>query len=205
MLLWPGWSFPPDALREVCATVGPGYADVVGGWSLGGLQALQTILSNPTRWKACILISSTTRFCGDETGWPGQPRAALRKLQRQLERDPEAALRGFHQLAAGPDTTPDAMAARVLVSLTLDPVQLAEGLRTLDQCDLREPAAHGARPVLLLHGVADRVIPIEAARQSAARLPHSQLVEHPTAGHDLPLTDPLWVAAHIRTFLDSCT
>ena len=74
----------------------------------------------------------------------------------------------------------------------------------LAELDLRETLASLSIPVLILHGAEDRVIPLQAARAMAERLSDVRLLEHPTAGHDLPLTQTAWVVDHIGDFLREC-
>jgi 3-oxoadipate enol-lactonase len=47
-----------------------------------------------------------------------------------------------------------------------------------------------AAPALVLHGDADRIVPVENGRALAARLPNAEYVELPGAGHNLPLEQP---------------
>lgn len=46
-----------------------------------------------------------------------------------------------------------------------------------------------AAPILILHGTADTLIPIDHARQLAQRSDHAQLIEFPGIGHDLAWYD----------------
>ncbi len=208
----PGWAFPAAALRPVCHLLGgiptdtipppetTEAADVLGGWSLGGLRTLEALSNDPSRWRAGILIAATARFTA-APDWPGQPPAALRALQRQLVRDPSSALAGFHQLAAPLPPPPAILAARVAASLAQPADILAEGLRTLATLDLRARLPLVPMPILVLHGAADRVIPVAAAHRLSALLPRAVLYVHPHAAHDLPLSHPAWVADAIAAFL----
>lgn len=200
--LFTGWAFPDAALRPIAdaleGSIAPTHedADLVIGWSLGGLRALaQAEARTPL-----VLISATARFCGDGEAWPGLPAANLRALQRQVKRAPADALRGFHRICAGDDTPADLIAARVQRSLALE---LESGLQALADLDVRPLLARCTAPILLLHGARDRVIPIEAARATAALLPNATLREHPTAGHDLPLTEVDWIAERMTEFLNN--
>jgi pimeloyl-ACP methyl ester carboxylesterase len=209
--LFSGWAFPRWALQpiadQLCVTVthDPAEAALWIGWSLGGLRALGL---SGERWargvpapRVLVLLASTARFCGDGGHWPGQPIGRLRALERRLAHAPDAALRGFHALCADAEATPETLDARRRASLSLDPRELAEGLRALGELDLRETLASLSIPVLILHGAEDRVIPPQAARAVAERLSDVRLLEHPTAGHDLPLTHTAWVVGQIRDFL----
>ena len=56
-------------------------------------------------------------------------------------------------------------------------------------------------PALVVHGDADRIVPLENGRALAARLPNAQYVELPGAGHNLPLEDPETFSRLVEDFL----
>src|SRR2546421_10106467 len=58
-------------------------------------------------------------------------------------------------------------------------------------------------PALVVHGDADRIVPVENGRALAARLPNAEYVELPGAGHNLPLEQPDAFARLIERFLDT--
>lgn len=196
--IFPGWAFPEATLHPIANDLGAmkGDGEVWIGWSLGGLLALSQCETAQPR--ALILISSTARFCADGDSWPGLPRANLRALQRQLERSPDEALRGFHRLCTR--TADDAaIEERIRQSRALP---LADGLRELDTLDLRSRMNAIAQPVLLLHGAQDRVIPAAAARAMAAAFPNAHLCERADAAHDLPLAHREWTIDRAHAFLE---
>lgn len=193
-----GWAFPESALEPIATAIRAVNRDgeVWIGWSLGGLRALTQC--DAVQPRALILISSTARFCADGDSWPGLPRANLRALQRQLERAPDEALRGFHRLCTR--TADDAaIEERIRQSRALP---LADGLRALDTLDLRPRLNAITQPVLLLHGAQDRVIPAAAARAMAAAFPNAQLCERADAAHDLPLAHREWTIDRAYAFLE---
>lgn len=57
-------------------------------------------------------------------------------------------------------------------------------------------------PVLLVHGDADRVVPVDAARAVAAREPDWTYREYEGGGHVPPLSEPLRVATDIAGWLE---
>lgn len=56
-------------------------------------------------------------------------------------------------------------------------------------------------PALVLHGDADRIVPVENGRALAARLPKAEYVELAGAGHNLPLEEPEFFARLVGNFL----
>lgn len=197
--LFSGWSFPETCLHPIADALPADTPDCAIAWSLGGLQ----ILSSPIAPCPLILLSSTARFCGDETGWPGLPAANLRALKKLFRRDPALALRQFHRLCAGPSLSEADLLQRTQASLELGLSTLDYGLHLLETLDARTSAPGFPAPVLVLHGAHDQVIPLAAAEATARLLPRARLIVHPDLGHDLPLQAPEWVAAHIREFLNN--
>ena len=64
------------------------------------------------------------------------------------------------------------------------------------------PAAERiATPTLILHGENDVIVPVDAARALAARIPDSSLVVLPDTGHVPTLTRPDEIATAIRDWL----
>jgi len=73
------------------------------------------------------------------------------------------------------------------------------------ECFLRDGYDRSAltAPVLILHGAADRVVPVENGRALARLLPHARYREVPGAGHLLHLEQLTFVADEIRRFLST--
>lgn len=204
--LWSGWSFPDSALaalrHHLVERLPRDQALVVrGGWSLGGLRALHEVVAGHSPATHLVLLAGTARFCAGADGWPGLPEANLRALQRQFARDPREALVGFHRLCAGPNAPAELIHERTGISLNMGTETLAAGLHTLATLDLRDALAKCRIPVLIVHGMRDAVIPVEAAERMLEALPLAKLVRHVQAGHDLPLTQPDWVAEQLSAFL----
>lgn len=65
------------------------------------------------------------------------------------------------------------------------------------------PVEEISQPTLIIHGTADRVVPVANAKLLAERIPHAQLRLFPGAGHNLMLEEPQLVAATILEFLKS--
>ena len=56
-------------------------------------------------------------------------------------------------------------------------------------------------PALVLHGDADRIVPVENGRALARRLPSARYVELAGRGHNLPLEEPETFARLVEAFL----
>ena len=62
----------------------------------------------------------------------------------------------------------------------------AAAIIVADNCDRREQLRKIKIPVVVIHGEADPVVNIAAAREVAASIPNSKLITIPGMGHDLP-------------------
>lgn len=216
-----GWAFPAGALKPLAHALEPAMpvttADAVppephlssrhilGGWSLGALLALAAVAAG-AKPRALILLAGAARFTASP-GYPdGVPAPRLRALARALAREPDQALSGFFALCAAPHAHPvEAVDVQLAAARRIGVPALQHGLHLLAELDLRDVCAQVTRPTLLLHGARDEVIPPGAARWLHERLPTSQLIVHPGAGHDLPLRQPGWCAARILHFIETCT
>ena len=78
----------------------------------------------------------------------------------------------------------------------------AIALRTVGSTtDVTSDIQRVAQPTLLLHGDADRIVPLDAAKALVAALPRATLQVLPGCGHVPTLTQPKQVADAIRAFL----
>jgi pimeloyl-[acyl-carrier protein] methyl ester esterase len=154
-----------------------------GGWSLGGMIAMQIARHLRPRSLGLLLISATDRFCSDETRRWGTPVVELRAMRRNMRRDPEQTLRDFLRQSAFPHERTEAPWVEVLVR---DADRLDAGLRYLDVTDLRHQDCSLDQPVAFLHGRKDAVVPHTASRSMAARIMPSRLDMIEDVGHELP-------------------
>ena len=174
------------------------------GWSLGGLRTLYAALNVPEKFPGLILVGTTARFCAAPDFPHGVTTARLRAMQAALRKAPEPVLRQFFTDAAAPAAlTPAELDEKVQAALALGPDQLAVGLEELLVTDLRAQLACCAKPALVLHGRADRIIPCAAGEWLASQFVFSRFAAFDGAGHDLPLGAPEKLAAEIKNFLET--
>ena len=82
-----------------------------------------------------------------------------------------------------------------------NPVSRANALRQLvAAARFRAPTSPPLVPTLLLASAHDHLVSVECST-TLARQWHCVLCLHPSAGHDLPLDDGLWVAGQVREWL----
>jgi len=76
---------------------------------------------------------------------------------------------------------------------------MATALRQLAAAVSYTPPREAPCPVRLLTGARDRMVAPACSRALAKRW-RAELVEHPTATHDLALDEPAWTAEQISSF-----
>ncbi len=178
---------------------------VLLGWSLGGQVALRLAHELGPRVGTLILLSSTPRFVNAPDWADGVEDAVLEQFGADLLRDPVATLQRFLalQVRGAADMRP--ALTRLRAELTARPAAraeaLAEGLARLRDTDLRSLVPQITQPALVLHGAADRLTPVTAARWLAAHLPQARLEEIEQAAHAPFLSHTAQTLAALRAFL----
>jgi pimeloyl-[acyl-carrier protein] methyl ester esterase len=176
------------------------------GWSLGGQVALAALAAHPSlraRVAGLVLLGATPKFTlGDD--WPhGQPARAVEGLARKVRRTPAPGLARFLDDCFAPGELDAAGQARLGPLRAAPPPDLAcalAGLELLAATDLRGDLPALALPALVLHGEADAISPVGAARAMAALLPRARLQLFPGLGHAPHLSRPAEVAAAVDAF-----
>ena len=166
----------------------------LGGWSMGGMVALECAAAVPERVCGLILVGSTLRFCSDGPDSPGMERAAVRAMAMGLRRDVPATMERFYALAAHPFKP-----GPVNTDCSAD--ALIHGLTYLQETDLRALACRVERPALVIHGDQDAVVPVGAGRQLALSLPGGRWLTYEGAGHDIPVRWPGRLAKDVGVFV----
>lgn len=188
-----------EAIMEACRTAlaaqGQAPPFRLFGLSLGGMVAAQWAAAHPAEVAACVLVNTSMR---------GAPFARLRPsawpalLRIALARDAAAAESGILRLTSHRH----AEAARIAEWAAIRrarPVAPATAWRQLvAAARFALPARPPGVPCLVLCSAADRLVHWHCSRTLAAQW-QAPLVVHPSAGHDLPLDEPAWVAEQLRS------
>ena len=182
-----------DALCERVSSEMPEEA-IVCGWSLGGLVAQRLVHRRRDKVRALALVSSTPCFV-QRADWPaGIALETLQAFGAAMQSDARGTLRDFVRLNALDGKNARAVVREVEQAMRGNDFPgadtLAKGLDLLATTDLRSEASSIDAPTVVIHGSADRIVPVEAGEWLARRIPHARWTAIPAAAHLPFLTHP---------------
>lgn len=199
-------------MADDCAAVlddaGAGRAHV-HGVSMGGMIAQLLALSHPEKVASLVLGATTPsplRFLSE-------PLSSITLFQGSMlmESDPEAALDmllplvfSAEFLAANPDLRTFAKSAVTKPAAPGTAELMMKAIVDLDKgtiFDTTDRLGELHMPVLVQHGTADRLIPVEAGRFLGANIAGAEYQELPGAGHGYHLEQPVEVFTRLLGFL----
>lgn len=164
---------------------------VVAGESMGCLVVEQAVLRDPSRFLGLVLVG------GPVTSLPEPGDAELMAARAENMRSAWPAYVDGFVSACLPE--PDSAPLHRWGVQTLLPAGAEAGVTMITAyADVLVPVEEIGVPTLVIHGTADAIIPVEAGRAAAARIPGAELVELDGVGHVPPLTRPSETAAAIR-------
>lgn len=189
-----------DRCREALAARGlpPPYS--LFGQSLGGMVAMDWATRYPAQIERCVLLSTSARpFCAfhERLQWRRHFAIACALFTSDHSRRERAILA---LVSSNEQRRAEAHASWTRYA-EQGPVSRANALRQLlAAARYRAPARAPAAPVLLLAGRGDRLVHRRCS-ENLARAWHVPLRTHPSAGHDLALDAPGWVAQEVQLWL----
>lgn len=164
---------------------------VLAGESAGGAVTLAAALKAPERIAGLVIVD------GNYTGNAYRADSPfLLGLQTQYERT----LDGFVQ-ACVPEPNAEAIKrwGRQIINRASQEQAIAL-YQMMGSVDLSQQVGRIVQPTLIVHGEADAIVPLQAARFLAKTIVGSKLVILPGAGHVPTLTHPLQIAQAIDEF-----
>jgi pimeloyl-ACP methyl ester carboxylesterase len=196
----PGLETRMDDVRAVMDAVGSERAALFG-YSEGGPLCVLFAATYPDRVTALITHGSYARRI-QSSDHPWMP------IPADWERFIESTVQGWGGPVGLAERAPSRMRDEAFVQwwarftrMSASPASSAQVLRMNAQIDVRRILPSVRVPTLLLHPTGDRVVPVEASRYMAARIPGAKLVELPGIDH-LPFADNAeHVLREIRSFL----
>jgi len=196
-----------EAMVQHCRTqlraLGVGTPVCLLAMSLGGMVAVDWARRHPGELAACVLVNTSLR---PFSPWyrrlrPANYPALLGFLRPWLsDRQREQTILRITSRHPPPDN--DSVGQWVALRRAR-PVSGANALRQLIAATrYRASAEPPAVPMLVLASRCDALVDARSSH-SLARRWQADIVEHPTAGHDLPLDDGPWLAQAVGAWLAS--
>jgi pimeloyl-ACP methyl ester carboxylesterase len=168
-------------------------AHVVGA-SLGGMIAQTLAIEHPQRVRSLTSIMSSTGRAGLPPATPEAMAVLLTPTPADCDAYVERSVQVFRTIGS-PGFPFDADGVRRLARLSWERGISPDGparqlLAVIASGSRHERLAAVKVPTLVFHGAADPLMPVEHARDTAACVPHAELVLVDGMGHDLP--HPVW-------------
>ena len=195
-----------DDVVKLCAALGV-VKPVVLGQSYGGFVAQRYLARHPAH-PARVILSSTSHHFGLERKLAMFNRlggAAARDAARAFWTDPQPSTWAEYERVCRPlyNTTPPADPQAKARTIAVDEILFHTARHEMPGMNLRPGLAAVQCPVLVMHGDADPVTPIEDAEEIVAALPPRQVQfqRFTNVGHGPWRDDPEGALALIRRFV----
>lgn len=188
--------------EHLLADLPPRFA--LGGFSLGGIVALELIARAPERVTRLALVDTTARPDPPERATERR-NAVARAAELGLERYAGDKLWSLYVTDDGrADTANRALVAAMAVDLGIEAFRRHSEF-AIGRADSRPRLSAIAVPTLVLCGAEDRLCPPALHREIATSVPASRLVVVPRAGHFALIERPEIVADAFRGWLAART
>ncbi len=171
------------------------------GISLGGMIAMCLCEHYPSWFSHLVLVNSSSRLSPPlERLKPVAVLRLMRALRIEDSVQREAALyrlttRLNHRLALEYAT----VSASIFDS---NPIRVEPVLRQIVAAGAYQVPDELIQEILVMSSLGDEMVSPDCSRRLAMHW-RSEHVQHPTAGHDLPLEEPVWVGEKIRAWLEA--
>ncbi|MEU6185994.1 alpha/beta hydrolase [Nocardia sp. NPDC047038] len=203
-----GYDDPKNWAADVAAVLaaeGIASEAVLLGWSYGGIVLTDYLTAYGTGAVAGVVYTGSMANIG-----PGVPGAATGSMMREaipgvFEESAGRAVRAFGvfgnaNTGPGADKGPDAQRLFGASLATPPAVRKALFYRTVDNTETLRTLDV---PVLVLHGTADRVVPVDNGRYIAEAVPDARVSFWEDAQHGLFIEDRSRFVAEVRAFIES--
>ena len=188
-----------DYADDVAATIkslGVDKADIAG-LSLGGYVLFALWRRHPEVVRSLILIDTKAGEDPPEAKEGRETTAAL-----VTEKGTTALIEGLFPKIFARQVSEDVKdAVRPMFEESPSDATAADALAMKDRPDSTADLGTITVPVLVIHGEEDQLMPVEGSRDMATKIPGSQFVSIPRAGHFAPMENPEAVNEAIKSFL----
>ncbi|MDZ4291236.1 MAG: alpha/beta hydrolase, partial [Hydrogenophaga sp.] len=207
---WSGYDYDTlaDDLAAVIQQSGAQDATLVG-FSMGGGEVARYMARHSGQSVAkCALLSSILPFRLKTDDNPaGTEQAAFDQTAEALKTDRTHFFTGFFKTFFGEDSEERPVSAELLewargIALQASLKATIECMRSFSSTDFRGDLPAFTVPTLIVHGTADKTVPIAASSRIAAQgIAQSTLIEYDSAPHGLFATDKERLTSDLLAFL----
>ncbi len=174
------------------------------GWSLGGNIALRLAEKYPQCVKSLLLIATNPHFLETDS-WPGMSPQLVQEFASNLQKNCMQTLMRFLslQVQGKPDTKSSLkQIKRAMQECALPEAEaLMGGLNVLKTIDQRKTLSNLNKPVLMILGELDTLVPESVGRQCQLLSPQIDLKIIPGAGHIPFITDQKRLLTLMQEFM----
>jgi pimeloyl-[acyl-carrier protein] methyl ester esterase len=160
--------------------------NVLIGWSLGGMLALQLAYEFPERIKKLILISSTAKFTTNTSYSAGLDQIIVKNLARKVKADEVIAQKNFYKLMFSEQEhqfRTEFLTKSTETIVSKNNSSLQNGLQYLLTTDLRPLLSSINVQTHIIHGSDDGICPLSAGQYLTNNMNHSKLSILQGTGH----------------------
>ncbi len=205
----PEWEISMDAygrmLHDFCDAIGVERVAMLVGNSMGGFVATEAVLDQQDRFERLVLVSAAGISWAEAGGrrWEAAGRTVkaaapfLGKQGRYWLSRPGGRRVSFNRIIRYPEKLRGELLGEQ-VEPGLDSPGFVDSLTTLIGYDTRQRLTEIEIPTLVVWGLSDRIVPVEAALGYHRLIPHSRLELFERTGHVPQLERP----ARFNTLLD---
>lgn len=187
-----------DDVADTIKSLGVGKADVAG-LSMGGYVLFALWRRHPEVVRSLILIDTKAGEDPPEAKEGREKTAAL-----VTEKGTATLIDGLFPKIFAPNVSEDVKdATRPMFEESPSAATAMDALAMKDRPDSTADLDSITVPALVIHGEEDQLMPVEGAREMAAKIPASKFVSIPKAGHFAPMENPGAVNLAIKDFLAS--
>lgn len=176
---------------------------VLGGWSLGGMLAVQLAHRYPQRIAGIITLGSNLHFTADGS-WPGMPAEDFAQFCQRFEQQPEKTWRRFLNLQVRGESQPERIAVLLENLADFQDCNTDTALRMLHllgQIDNRALFSTLSVPGLHCFGEHDAITPVAVGNYLQDTTPQQRLAIFRDCSHAMPLSRATQITEHIQKFL----